>query len=533
MPRPVTPRTRLTPAEAEHHWAFVTSDTGGGLYLPDAAAIASRAMSASTMNSMRSCPARWAAEKSLVETFDPFAAVVVGTAVHTALENLFARHTTDEARAWNVDDTDGLRSWFADEFARQAMAPVDGGMVPEADRPAWVSACLDAAAGYLRGDIEDPAHVDVLATEHRVDCQIGGIDFTGSLDRLVRDRDGRLIIDDYKTSKTALAYDDNAAQQQLYARALQEVGGLDGRQPSQARLLYVRLGETHPVDVSPLPVARAVQRLKDATQVLRQAGETGVFPATRVGWCASSCVLFPSCPSRPQHRTASGDLPRITLPVTDTAPSQQGATVYLDSMTMTNTPPTTPTTASHEPAWPIQRPDDHQERLLPPLRPDHDLLGLSEGRYATEMVSAAGTLNPGSYAVDAMTDLMSFATWMLRDSQLNMDLTSRETLMRVLARLCGQVQHRIVHSIDWQTRTNKLARTLVKDAIRTQAWPPFGGLDADWDAWGRQVVDEAVSAWSRMASILVDNIDDSLANPLPHWSAPARQWRVVERTSQC
>jgi putative RecB family exonuclease len=85
--------------------------------------------------------------------------------------------------------------------------------------------------------LEDPADVEVRATEQKVSANLDGVPFFGIVDRLDADADG-LVITDYKTGKAPRERDRSKSLDQvlLYAAAVEDSSG---ERPDRARLLYL------------------------------------------------------------------------------------------------------------------------------------------------------------------------------------------------------------------------------------------------------------------------------------------------------
>ena len=113
--------------------------------------------------------------------------------------------------------------------------------------------------------LEDPATVDVRATEQRLEVDLHGVPFVGIVDRVDHGPDG-LVITDYKSGQPPrpAQVEEKLDQVLLYAGA---VAAATGEQPGRARLLY--LGATIiEVDATPAAVGRAVERLRDTWDTL-------------------------------------------------------------------------------------------------------------------------------------------------------------------------------------------------------------------------------------------------------------------------
>ena len=134
--------------------------------------------------------------------------------------------------------------------------------------------------------LEDPAEVEVRATEIDVEADLGGVPFRGIVDRLEVEGDG-LVVTDYKSGRApSPRYASSRLDQVLlYAAAVTES---TGEMPVRARLLY--LGQ-RPVgtDVTPKAVDTVVEKLAGTWSSLNSACRADDFePRTGplCGWCA-------------------------------------------------------------------------------------------------------------------------------------------------------------------------------------------------------------------------------------------------------
>ncbi len=236
-----------------------------------------RHLSPSSAGLFDQCPRRWKYRyvDGLVEP--PGVEALVGTFAHRVLELLLdeppARRNTDRAKA----------------LARQVW--------PEtAAHPDFRGLGLDEAASRAfrwRGwhaieglwSLEDPATVEVAATERKVRAEIGGVPFLGVVDRIDRCADG-LVVTDYKSGKPPSRRFEHTKLSQvlLYAAA---VAAADGETPVRARLLY--LGATIiEADATPEAISDAVTALAGTWEQLNQAYANDKFepaPGPLCGWC--------------------------------------------------------------------------------------------------------------------------------------------------------------------------------------------------------------------------------------------------------
>lgn len=204
-------------------------------------------------------------------------AALVGSFAHRVLELLCelpaAERTVDAAKtlakqAWPEFETD-------EDYQSLALNDDDA----RAFRwQAWL------AIGGL-WDLEDPAKVDVVATEQKVKVELGTVPFVGVVDRVDR-QGGKLVVSDYKsgTLPGVRWRDDKIQQVMLYAAALNEEMG---EVPDRARLLY--LGQrTLDVRVTERRLEEAVGKLGEVWDNIETACQDEVFeprPTVLCGWC--------------------------------------------------------------------------------------------------------------------------------------------------------------------------------------------------------------------------------------------------------
>jgi putative RecB family exonuclease len=241
------------------------------------AAGAPRHLSPSSAGLFEQCPRRWRLRyiDKLPEPVGEEA--LIGTFAHRVLEVLLAepaaRRTPDRAR----------------EIARKVW--------PETARhPDFRGLGLDEAAarafrwkGWLAVEglwtVEDPASVQVAATERRIHAQVGGVPFVGVVDRLDHGPDG-LVVTDYKSGRppSRRFEADKLAQVLLYAAA---VSAADGLAPVRARLVYLG-SRVIEIDATEAAVSDAVTALRATWEQLCEAVRTDEFeakPGPLCGWC--------------------------------------------------------------------------------------------------------------------------------------------------------------------------------------------------------------------------------------------------------
>ncbi|MDH3295228.1 MAG: PD-(D/E)XK nuclease family protein [Acidimicrobiia bacterium] len=234
-------------------------------------------LSPSSASVFTGCPRRWRF-KYIDRLSDPSGrAALVGTFAHRVLE-LLCQGSPEER---TLDQAKELARNAWDEFAA-----TDDYVNLELDQDearafrwqAWL-----AIAGLW--DIEDPAGVDVVSTEQKIQVELGSVPFVGIIDRVDR-IGGELVVSDYK-SGTLPGHrwrQEKIQQVMLYAAAL---AGHTGQRPSRARLLY--LGQrVLDVRVTQSRIDDALAKLSEAwTEIDKACGRDEFEPRPSVlcGWC--------------------------------------------------------------------------------------------------------------------------------------------------------------------------------------------------------------------------------------------------------
>ncbi len=257
-------------------------------------------LSPSSASAFDQCPRRWKFKYVDRLPEPPGQAAVVGTFAHEVLEHLCglpaAERTIDRAKALARD------LWPAQEAADDFIALELNTEGSRAFRwQAWL-----AIAGLW--DLEDPATVDVVATEQKVTADLAGVPFLGIIDRLDR-IDERLVVSDYKSGTLPRVRwrEDKLQQVMLYAAAVEIA---EGEQPETARLLY--LGQQSiDVTVTDRKIEEATGLLSETWAGIGSACTTDEFaakPGVLCGWCP----FVGECPegrAELTRRHAAGKLP--------------------------------------------------------------------------------------------------------------------------------------------------------------------------------------------------------------------------------
>jgi len=236
-----------------------------------------RRLSPSGAGTFEQCPRRW--RMRYVERLPdpPGEAALAGSFAHRVLELLMQRdpheRTVEVAKAIARTEWPGVE---ADPDFRALGFDEAGGK--HFRWKAW-----QAIEGLWA--LEDPKAVDVRATEHDVEADLGGVPFRGIVDRLDDEGDG-LVVTDYKSGKAPSARFRRGRLDQvlLYAAAVEQA---TGEMPVHARLLY--LGQ-RPVGIKVTreEIDSVVDKLAGTWAAINTACATDEFePRTGplCGWC--------------------------------------------------------------------------------------------------------------------------------------------------------------------------------------------------------------------------------------------------------
>ena len=242
-----------------------------------------RHLSPSSAGTFRQCQRRWKYRYVDHRPDPPGIPALVGTFVHRVLEDLLHMNEPDRT----ID--------MARKLARAIWPEVQ-------DHEAYIALQLDEDAG--RGvrwqawrlieayfAMENPAEVDVVQREQRIECELDGVPFVGIVDRIER-TDGKLVVTDYKTGRapTERYQEDRLRQVLLYAAALDAIGQV----PQTARLMYIgsRCIET---EVTPDAMSEVKVELASTWTDVGAALANDDFPPTTGPLCAW-CPYADECP---------------------------------------------------------------------------------------------------------------------------------------------------------------------------------------------------------------------------------------------
>lgn len=243
-------------------------------------------LSPSRIDSFLKCPLafRFSSIEGLREP--PSAPATKGSLVHRALELLLTLPAAERTRAA------GEACFLQAAAEYRSEADFTGLQLSEAEADEFFADARQLAEGYF--DIENPADVQPVGLELRVEAPVGEVLLRGIIDRLERDAEGRYVITDYKASTAPPpAYQaERFHQLQSYAYMVEHVYG---ERPATLRLMYLRSGTVISSDATAPSLRAAANRTTAVHQAVTAACTSGNFVAKRSNLC-SYCFFKDWCP---------------------------------------------------------------------------------------------------------------------------------------------------------------------------------------------------------------------------------------------
>jgi superfamily I DNA/RNA helicase/RecB family exonuclease len=273
------------PGAAPAHWWGLAEVSDDAPLVPEEAPVRVRP---SAIETFQRCPLRWVLSAVGAEA-SPDTTRTVGTAVHDVAQQVAEGLPPAEAAAAldaELDQLDLGPGW-SDQRQRKS--------------------AQDMLARFLAWHAA--ADRELIAAEVEFNATVGRAVIRGKVDRLERDADGRLVVVDLKTGKTAAKNTEEHGQLAAYQVAVAAGGfGNHGRVAGGAALLQVGTGakakEQHQ---EPLPADVPVEQTW-AGELITQVGE-GMGAATfevRTGSHCSRCPARRSCPLQEPGRQVTG-----------------------------------------------------------------------------------------------------------------------------------------------------------------------------------------------------------------------------------
>lgn len=239
-------------------------------------------LSPSSISTYMKCPRRFREEKIYGQRSPGSVDSVLGTFVHLSMELLMQRPAVERT----------IENWKRDAATAWAETLVDEDFITlQLGRSAqkdFRARALKSAHAYF--GMEDPAEIDVVATEQKMDCVIDGVPLRGIVDRMERNPDGELVVADYKNGKMPnLKFPDSMAdksrQMNIYAAMTKATMGED---PAYGRLIFTAFGKEIRVPYSPSSIQATVDEavaVWDNVHASFKADDWEPKTSPLCGWC--------------------------------------------------------------------------------------------------------------------------------------------------------------------------------------------------------------------------------------------------------
>ncbi|MGH9191422.1 MAG: RecB family exonuclease [Acidimicrobiales bacterium] len=223
----------------------------------------------------------------------PSAAATRGTLVHAALERLHllppAERTVDAALACLADAAVDLRD--DPEYVGLGLSGDD--------EAAFHAEAAQLVRNYFR--LEDPRTVRAIGLELMLTAEVDGLSLRGIIDRLELDRDGGLVVTDYKTgSAPSTQYErKRLSGVHIYSLLCEQ---LLGRRPTRVQLLFLRdplAIITEPSDRSTRGTRRTLGAVWQAVERACDREDFRPQPSRLCEWCSfrAYCPAFGGDPA--------------------------------------------------------------------------------------------------------------------------------------------------------------------------------------------------------------------------------------------
>lgn len=246
-------------------------------------------LSPSSINTYRECPQKFKFSRIDGLQEPPTWHTHLGTFVHEVLEHFYQvdadDRTLDSARAL------ATARWKESGWEEQ----VNGLLKPLGSITDFKKAAFECITNLWQ--LEDPQQTEIDGMEHEVLAEVDGVAMKGYIDRFIFGDDGKVVIGDYKTGNPPnprfKSEDEKFFQLLAYALMLEAA---DQEETSRVQLLYLKLGASHEVTVTPVKLAIARGVIVETKEAIDNACTTGSFECNVTKLC-DWCHFKPICPA--------------------------------------------------------------------------------------------------------------------------------------------------------------------------------------------------------------------------------------------
>ena len=224
-----------------------------------------------------------------------------GTTVHQALEDLFDLPQDERS-------IEKLHNLFRDAWTKVRGTDEHHNLFSSVEEERdWGIDGLKLLNNYMT--IEDPTTFNPLERERWVRGSIEDLNLRGILDRMDRNRNGELIIVDYKSGKAPMAKykEPRFFALKLYALLIKEELG---EMPAELKLIYLKNSTIHTLKINEEDLNTARKEILEIWTNIKKAYKENKFPAVKNNLC-DWCYYKPICPEFNENPPSTEELRNI------------------------------------------------------------------------------------------------------------------------------------------------------------------------------------------------------------------------------